>query len=118
MRAREARHQKGIDLERRLKGRLGRKMIPVDYVAPECGWPSDGGFDLIACNIAYQCKNHSTPVNETEREQAPVRFEHSDVDLLVIVSPSGFTTPFREFVKIYDGGVVLRDGRIVKELWI
>ena len=118
MRAREARRQKGIELERRLKDWLDRKMIPVDYVAPECGWPSDGGFDLIAGNIAYQCKNHSTPVNETECEQALVRFEHSDVDLLVIVSPSGFTAPFREFVKIYGGRVVLWDGQIVRELWI
>ena len=76
--------------------------------------PSPGRIRGAAC----QCKNHSTPVNETECEQALVRFEHSDVDLLVIVSPSGFTTPFREFVKTYGGRVVLRDGDIVDELWI
>ena len=118
MRLREVSRQKDINLERRLKDWLDRNMIPVYYVAPECGWPSDGGFDLIAGNVAFQCKNHFTPVSEAECEQALVRFEHSDVELLVIVSPSGFTAPFRGFVEVYGGRVVLWDGLVVKELWI
>lgn len=118
MRLRELRKQKGIELERRLTSWLGRRRIPVEYVAPECGWPSDEGFDLVAGNIAYQCKNHTKPVGLGECEQALLKYEHSDVELLVIVSPSGFTEPFREWVGVYAGKVVLWDGPIVERLGI